>query len=171
MLSTKRLYRAHPTTVDPATDKDVEKIVGRLRGDQCVSYVEADSQIQIADQRQFHSWTPDPPEGSSSAAWQSQSARDVLDLAAAHRTSTGANVTVAVLDTGVDASHPVLAGRLVAGYDYVDDDADPDDATYGTDTDGNGVPDEGCGARHVRERPGDDGRPGRPRDADAGAGQ
>ena len=145
VLSTKRLYRAHPTTVVPATTKDVEKIVGMLRGNHCVAYVEADDQIRIADQRQFHSWTPDPPEASSSAAWQSQSARQVLDLAAVQRTSTGANVTVAVLDTGVDALHPVLAGRLVAGYDYVDDDADPADARHGTDTDGDGLPDESWG--------------------------
>ncbi len=144
VLSTRRLYRAHPDTVAPATDKDVERIVGRLKADQCVAYVEQDTRIQIADE-QFHSWTPEPPEGSSSAAWESQSARDVLNLAAAHGTSTGDNVIVAVLDTGVDASHPVLAGHLVAGYDYVDDDADPEDATYGTDTDGDGVLDEGAG--------------------------
>ena len=145
MLSTKRLYRAHPNTVAPATGRDVEKMVGRLRGDDCVAYVESDDQIRIADQRQFHSWTPTAPEDSSSQAWEAQSARQVLNLSAAHSTSTGADVTVAVLDTGVDASHPVLTGRLVGGYDYVDDDDDPDDATYGTDTDRNGIPDEGAG--------------------------
>jgi subtilisin family serine protease len=34
-------------------------------------------------------------------------------------------VIVAVLDTGVDAGHPALAGRLVPGYDFVNDDPDP----------------------------------------------
>ena len=34
---------------------------------------------------------------------------------------------VAVLDTGVDSSHPDLRGSLVAGYDVVDGDTLPDD--------------------------------------------
>ncbi|MBC7940669.1 MAG: S8 family serine peptidase, partial [Chitinophagaceae bacterium] len=37
-------------------------------------------------------------------------------------------VTVAVLDTGVDVAHPALAGRLVAGFDFVDFDSDPAEA-------------------------------------------
>lgn len=36
-------------------------------------------------------------------------------------------VVVAILDSGVDASHPAFAGRIVDGYDVWYDDADPDD--------------------------------------------
>lgn len=54
-----------------------------------------------------------------------QWARKVVRVDVAQQTTRGNGITVAVLDTGIDLNHPAFAGRLVPGYDFVDNDADP----------------------------------------------
>jgi subtilisin family serine protease len=45
----------------------------------------------------------------------------------------GNGIVVAVIDTGIDGTHPALAGKVIGGYDFVDDDPDPmDDHGHGT---------------------------------------
>ncbi len=47
--------------------------------------------------------------------------------------ATGSGTTIAVIDTGVDLDHPEFLGRIVAGYDFVDDDSIADDGNgHGT---------------------------------------
>ncbi|MGW0708608.1 S8 family peptidase [Streptomyces sp. NPDC002643] len=54
-----------------------------------------------------------------------------LNLAGAQQKARGEGVTVAVLDSGVVASHPALAGRVTTGPDYVDDGLKSGDPKWG----------------------------------------
>ncbi|HYK01864.1 MAG TPA: S8 family serine peptidase [Thermoanaerobaculia bacterium] len=55
------------------------------------------------------------------------------DDSVAVRASAGNGVVVAVLDTGIDRTHPALQGKVIGGWDFVNDDADAmDDNRHGT---------------------------------------
>ena len=52
-----------------------------------------------------------------------------LNLPAAWDMTTGApEIVIAIVDSGVDPAHPDLAGAVLQGYDFVDDDTDPSPA-------------------------------------------
>ncbi len=74
-----------------------------------------------------------------------QAALASVRAAVAHRRSTGDGVVVAVLDSGIDATHPLLAGHVLPGFDFVDFDADPSEERNGVDDDGDLEIDEGYG--------------------------
>ena len=76
---------------------------------------------------------PRAPEARKNAVWaigseveyREQWAPEAMHLAQAQLITQGAGIRVAVLDTGVDLSHPALAGKLLPGRDFVDGDNDP----------------------------------------------
>ena len=50
-----------------------------------------------------------------------------LDNSALSHDGGGAGVTIYVVDSGIRTTHQEFAGRVVAGYDFVDDDSNPND--------------------------------------------
>jgi thermitase len=65
------------------------------------------------------------PKGEEGDDYQEQWAAGIIRLPEAHTLTGGGGITVAVLDTGIDLTHPALAGHLRSGYDFVDMDTDP----------------------------------------------
>ncbi|MHB1418810.1 MAG: S8 family serine peptidase [Bacillota bacterium] len=95
---------------------DAAAIVNLLKKDPNVEYVEFDHP------RKYASIVPNDP------GFDSQLNLELINVPQAWEIERGREtVTVALLDTGVDLSHPDLKGRLVQGWDYVNDDSDPTD--------------------------------------------
>lgn len=105
----------------PVGDADPAELVAALGDDPAVA------EVQLDHVRSAARWTDDPL---NEYAWPYLA---FLRLDRAWDVTTGTGQVIAVLDTGVDARHEDLAGRLVAGYDLVNGDADPaDDQGHGT---------------------------------------
>lgn len=116
-------------SIDPLGVLAVEVPVGReaetvrrLREDPGVEWAEPD---RLRDLTRL---PEDPPARRYQWNLRKIQAEQAWDL-----TPGSPDVVVAVLDTGIDSSHPNLAGKLVPGYDFLNDDPDPaDDSGHGT---------------------------------------
>jgi len=123
-----------------------DKLADTIKHHPAVNYAESQLRSDLSDGR-FHAWPEGDPDdaGTDAVAWTSQLAVTQLRLSDAHKISRGDGAVVAVLDTGAEATHPALAGRLLPGYDYVDDDDSPTEMTNGVDDDADGATDESYG--------------------------
>ncbi len=131
-FGSRAIYRLEIVNGTAPPDKAVA-----LVNDARVQYAEPNYLGQTPEGRGRVSWSV----GGDSGAYAEQWAPDKLRLPEAHTVTYGAGVRVAVLDTGVDATHPALDGKLGPGFDFVDYDADPsevgtpgEDIAYGHGT-------------------------------------
>lgn len=75
-----------------------------------------------------------------------QYAMTQINVNAAQTIARGAGVTVAVLDSGIDAQHPALAPAIApGGWNFIDDNTDLRDRGDGIDNDGDDLIDEAVG--------------------------
>lgn len=81
-----------------------------------------DSRVESAQPYQsFATLTTDSSAISASDPYRPlQRNLDMMDVTGAHLLSRGEGVRVAIIDTGIDASHPDLAGRVVKQENFVD---------------------------------------------------
>lgn len=127
---------------DDLTQADVADVVARYRADPQVAYVVPD---------RLNKPKADPNDTEYAKQWDLFESTAGMNVPGAWATSTGAGVTVAVIDTGY-VTHSDLAANIVAGYDFIADtavsvdgdgrDANPADPGdwYNANDCGSGVP-------------------------------
>ncbi|MDE0804927.1 MAG: S8 family serine peptidase [Acidimicrobiales bacterium] len=147
VLGSRGIYLVKVDATGDDPDKHVAEVVKELDKRDGVLYAEQNRDADISDVDRFHHWDSVAPTflGTDSSLRTGQDVVSQLGLPEIRRYATGSGVIVAVIDTGVDIDHPDLVRNLVPGFDYVDDDTDPDDTANGLDDDGDGRIDEGAG--------------------------
>jgi len=128
--------------IEEETDKEAEDWAKDVANEDGVVWAEP-VWVENAEDTRFHAW----PDGDPDEVGELDNDEVFADLALeeAHQTATGSGAVVAILDTGIDFAHPFFSGRLLPGYDLVDDDADASDAGNGVDDDADGAVDEAYG--------------------------
>jgi subtilisin family serine protease len=126
------------------TPDDVDLVIDALVLDTTITWGELNYEGQTGEGRTDSLWLSGL--GLGQGHYQSQYARDLLGLDAAHKRSRGAGAIVAVIDTGIDATHPALSGRVSsAGVSFVAGSPSFLDIGDGIDNDGDGLVDEQVG--------------------------
>lgn len=108
---------AFPTAQIASGSPAEAELVTTMAADAAVSYVEPNYLYTISAP-----FTPTDTLLSQQYAWSRIDAFDGWGL-----TRGSASVVIAVIDSGVQGDHPDLQAKMVAGYDFVQDDTDPSD--------------------------------------------
>ena len=103
----------HVMQVMSPTDESEEQTLEKLRADSDVEYAVADRRVYA------HSTTSNDPLAPGQWFLQAVQPAAINAIGAWDTTKGSDSIVIGVIDTGVRFEHPALAGRLLAGYDFV----------------------------------------------------
>ncbi|MFQ5574282.1 MAG: S8 family serine peptidase, partial [Terriglobia bacterium] len=115
---------------EPGEQIELIAVDSRRPARETAARLEKRRDVEFAEPNHFRSASLTPNDTYYSLQWGLAK----ISAPAAWDISTGsAETTIAVIDTGVDYNHPDLAGKVIRGPDYFNDDTDPmDDSGHGT---------------------------------------
>jgi subtilisin family serine protease len=122
-----RSLAIHCVVYEIPDDRPVTEVLAQLQKDSTVALAEPLSE--------FHTLSdPKPPAAAAPSPYNDplydlQTNLPALGIATAHERSQGSGIRIALIDTGVDARHPDLRGRIVKTRSFVDHHA-PTAASY-----------------------------------------
>ena len=107
--------------------RPVQDVINELAADPAVEYAEPSYRVQVVQEGSVTGVAVSDPLTGNQYSLDRMRVRDAWTL------SKGGSGLIAVLDTGVQGNHPDLAGRVIAGYDFVNNDSNAvDDNGHGT---------------------------------------
>lgn len=111
--------------------RTVDDVVFELNADNSVELASGNLEIGLPEVNQISQGFPDESQpifnnGSEPINYYGQAGSYNLALDSAHVRSTGENVVVAVIDNGLDLTHPLmLSSNIMTGHDFIDISSDP----------------------------------------------
>lgn len=122
---------------------DIEQLTDQMAADARLIYAEPNFYGELPEGGSRRRWTWG---GADPSSVGNQYAASMLRLAEVHALGRGGQTVVAILDTGFQLDHPALVAHWTAArYDFVDDDAMPDEDFANLDQNGDGYVDESAG--------------------------
>ena len=108
----------------PTLNANIEQLVQQMSGDPDVIWVEPVYVYGIPEGNPYKTWQWG---GVDPSVYNNQTAFQQVNLAPALDHYQGDGVVIAILDSGIDLQHPAFVGDLVNGWDFVANDAIPQD--------------------------------------------
>jgi len=125
----RRLQRLAELDIDAVEFPQLRKAKGAAV-EKLINTIKRHAQVEFVEPNYLYTsdLTPNDPGAAQQYAWNTIDANEAWDI------NAGSNTTViAVVDTGIQRSHPDLDAKIVAGRDFVDNDTTADDGNgHGT---------------------------------------